>query len=262
LLRKTAPSRFAKKGSPPNPLSKKTLSVAKMVKALNYYSEGWNIFNFIVTPDELREVLSDFHHVINNRRVLADYVESDPEDFFVCYQKLYDKLSAGCKIENRYDWMGILYVGVTDNLSKCAYGEPFCHDDVYYKTKNFSECCPSICPFPLFIDHKKHINTSYCYAQMPEYTVGLSLSYPKKTVFYSKDDNGEITVHDELEADRLASFKVYQEIVKRVKSISKGMKITLSGKEYRPNVKISKNAEPDFYNFYFYKNNNRLETPS
>ena len=49
-------------------------------------------FHFIVTPNELREILQGFHHVVVNTGVRKNYTESNPNNFLFTYDALYEKL--------------------------------------------------------------------------------------------------------------------------------------------------------------------------
>ena len=220
-----------------------------------YFPKGWNIFNFIITPDELREVFGGFHHVIYNRRVADSYTESDPSDFFESYKMLYEKLSTGYRFirkDDRQYFEGI-HIGLSDDLSKCAYGEPYEKDTEWYKSSNFLEPCVGVSPLAFFLSkEEKTLSIKGLYTSYPEYTVGLSIMYPKKVIFYKQNNEVERTV-DCIDID---TYKVYQEIMRRIKAISKSLRFTSECKEFKPSVKISNYALNDFSNFYFYKENN------
>lgn len=48
---------------------------------MKYYPKGWHTYKFLVTPQELKDILRGFHIVIYNRRVPADYIESNFANF-------------------------------------------------------------------------------------------------------------------------------------------------------------------------------------
>ena len=41
---------------------------------MKYYPKGWHTYKFLVTSQELKDILRGFHIVIYNRRVPADYI--------------------------------------------------------------------------------------------------------------------------------------------------------------------------------------------
>ena len=60
---------------------------------MQYYELSSKKLHFIVTPDELRSILKDFHHVVMNTGVRKNYTESNPNDFLFTYDALYEKLN-------------------------------------------------------------------------------------------------------------------------------------------------------------------------
>jgi len=209
---------------------------------MKMFIKGWNKFKFIITPDELEQVFDGFRHVVFQRRVPADYVESETGIFSQNYRNFYEKLAAGYRFEWKRDYKYFdLHMGFTDDLSKCSYGASFQdkRDGKFYKTSKFSEPCVGVSPFALYIADDGKLHTNYSYTQFPEYAVGLQLEYPKLSMA------GEEVMTD--------TFKVYQTICERIKKISKGLVFQSGEKLYKPNVKISSGAREDFERFYFAK---------
>ena len=56
---------------------------------MKYYPKGWHTYKFLVTPQELKDILRGFHIVIYNRRVPADYIESNFANFVRDYESFY-----------------------------------------------------------------------------------------------------------------------------------------------------------------------------
>lgn len=65
---------------------------------MKYYPKGWHTYKFLVTPQELKDILRGFHIVIYNRRVPADYIESNFANFVRDYESFYRLLTSGEKI--------------------------------------------------------------------------------------------------------------------------------------------------------------------
>ena len=108
---------------------------------MKYYPKGWHTYKFLVTPQELKDILRGFHIVIYNRRVPADYIESNFANFVRDYESFYRLLTSGEKIEHIV--IDNLLTGFSNNLSKCAYKVPFqdSNDGLWYKTEDFIEPC-------------------------------------------------------------------------------------------------------------------------
>ena len=214
--------------------------------SLERFMRGWNTSMAILTPSEVGVVLSDLHHVIFQSRVSADYVESDPRDFFDSYEKFYEKLACGYKFDWRSDWRYFnWHIGITNDTSKCEYGPPFQdkNDDQMYKINTFSEPCVGIGPFALYIPDDKKLYKNYSYTQFPQFTVGIKVAYPR---LFVRDENEQmVEVFTE-------TYKVYQMICERIKKISKGLVFVSNGKKYNANVKIGNDVRNDLKKFYFF----------
>ena len=91
--------------------------------SMKYYPKGWHTYKFLVTSQELKDILRGFHIVIYNRRVPADYIESNFANFVRDYESFYRLLTSGEKIEHIV--IDNLLTGFSNNLSKCAYKAPF-----------------------------------------------------------------------------------------------------------------------------------------
>lgn len=94
---------------------------------MKYYPiGGWNTCKFIVTPQELKEILEGFHLVEFCRRVAANYIETEIDNFISDYEDFYHLLISGQKFNLREDDVTTkLLLGITNDLSKCAYSASF-----------------------------------------------------------------------------------------------------------------------------------------
>lgn len=52
-----------------------------MVKMSDFYSQGYYMFHFLITPNELENLLQPYHLIITNAHVPADYTESPISKF-------------------------------------------------------------------------------------------------------------------------------------------------------------------------------------
>ena len=212
----------------------------------NYFVRSTKKFQFLITPDELRNALNDVHFVIANTGVTKDYTESDPNIFLNKYETLYNRLSNGDKLiwDNDYAIIGFS-TGITRYLENIQY-----ITSTRLSIPNPLEPCVYIEPFGFYVMESGQLSTAFHIQQIAENTIGLCLSFPSKVeyeVFTDKHQVGIVT------CDELEENKTYQEIVERVKAITKPLNMTIQNKKYRPNVRVSEQAQRDLENFYFCK---------
>ncbi len=203
---------------------------------MQYFELAVKKLCFIVTPDELRAILNDFHHVVVNTGVPENYVESDPEGFLSDYEKLYQKLKSGEKLTN-----GFFAVGITAHTENCVY-----KSTAKLSVPDFAEPCPIIGTF-CFLPYRGTLSTSFSVLQYPENTCGLCLSFPMKVEYPA---SGCIVTQDALD-----DFETFQTLVSRIKDITKPLKLNFDGKSHRTSVRISDGAKMDFGKFYFVTSN-------
>ena len=209
--------------------------------------QGWNQFKFIVTPDEMEQLLTGLYHVNFQSRVPVDYVKSAPEDFLNHYRKLYEKLASGYQFQWERDYTYFdVHTGLSDDLGKCTYGEPFEIEGNFYKLSDFEEPCVGLGPFALILEGGK-LWANYSYLMLPEYTVGIVLQYPKKLSYYSTDREPQAVSCNDIQ-----TYAVYEMLVKEIKAITKALQFKDSHKTYRSgSIRISEQAKIDFQKFYF-----------
>ncbi len=214
---------------------------------MQYYELSNKKFHFIVTPDELQAILKDFHHVVVNTGVSESYVESDSNDFLLTYDALYKKLKNGEKLisGNDYD-IAHFSTGITAHLENCVY-QPCNRRSV----PNFKEPCPFIDTF-CFLSYKEQLSTAFYVGLYPENVCGLCLYFPTKIEYENDTEKHSAGVID---CTSLDDFETYETLVKRIKSITKPLKLDLGGKIRRTSVRISDEAKKDFCNFYFIASN-------
>lgn len=183
---------------------------------MKYYPKGWNTYKFLVTPQELRDILRGFHIVEYCRRVPADYIESDITDFVGYYEEFYRLLTSGERIGHIV--IDNLLKGFSNNLCNCAYNAPFqdSNDKLWYKTANFTEPCVGFNIFAFYLDKERKLQTKFSYINSPENIMGVQLEYPKK--IYSIEENREILCNE------LENYNdVYQVAVERIKQLCRNL---------------------------------------
>ena len=215
---------------------------------MQYYELSSKKLHFIVTPDELRSILKDFHHVVMNTGVRKNYTESNPNDFLFTYDALYEKLKNGVKLVWKTDYdIAHFSTGITAHLENCIY-----QPSTRLSVPNFAEPCPYIETF-CFLPWKDQLSTSFSVTQAPENVCGLCLCFPTKIAYENDTEKHSAGI---VEWTCLDDFETYQTLVERITSITKPLKLDWGGKVRRTSVRISEEAKKDFVKFYFITSNN------
>lgn len=203
--------------------------------------------HFIITPDELREILKGYHHVVVERGVRKGYIESNPNDFLFTYDAMYQKLKSGEKLLWQKDYDIVSFsTGITQHLENCLY-KPMSRLSV----PNFREPCPLIDTF-CFSPWKNQLSTSFSVTQFPENVCGLCLSFPSKVEYDVENEKHPIGV---ISCTELDDLETYVTLVSRIKAVTKPLKFDFDGKVRSTLVRISDEAKKDFKNFYFITSN-------
>lgn len=210
---------------------------------MQYYKLTSKKHHFLVTPDELRKLLSGFHHVVITRGVAPGYTESDPNELFSTYDTLYHKLKSGEKLiwENDHviaDWT----MGITQHLENCVYrpGRPCWIPD-------FTEPCPFLDTF-CFLPWKDQLSTAFAVHQFPENICGLCLYFESKVEYKASNEKHTPGVADYATFD---DYEAYEQLLSRIRVITKPLKLDWNGKIRRTAVRVSPEAKKDLENFYF-----------
>ena len=122
---------------------------------------------------------------------------------------------------------------MTDNPKHIKY-EKFEHDEDG-KIKTFKrsiqiEPVINISPFSLQVDHKERLTVKF-YDHKYNSNIGLEISYPKEIQYL---ENGNI-----ISTENLSTHKLYSELIKRIKKISKKAKAKRKNNLSTPNFWIS-----------------------
>jgi hypothetical protein len=214
---------------------------------MSYYPLTIKKHHFIVTPEELRLLLHDYHHVVINTGVHKNYTESDPNDFFFKYESLYQKLKNGEKLVWKNDYpIAEFTIGITRYLENCLY-EP----SNRLSSPNFLEPCPWIHTF-CFAFWKDQLSTAFVIHQFTENVCGLCLNYPTKVDYLSGNSKHAQGITHSTDFD---DFQTYEKLLFEIKKITNPLKLGIDGKIRRTAVRISNEAKKDIVNFYFFASN-------
>ena len=214
---------------------------------MQYYRLTTKKHHFLVTPDELRQLLANFHHVTFPGGVQPGYTESDPNDFFSTYDALYQKLKNGEKLIWNTDYqIAEFSTGITQHLENCVYspGRPRWIPD-------FLEPCPHLGTF-CFLPWNGQLSTAFAVFCNPENVCGLCLYFDAKVEFKATSHKHAPGVADYTEFD---DYEAYERLLARIKAITKPLKLDWNGKVRRTAVRVSPAAKKDLENFYFITTN-------
>lgn len=210
---------------------------------MQYYRLTTKKFHFLVTPDELRQLLAGFHHVVFTRGVEPGYVESDPNVFFSTYDTLYQKLKNGKKLIWKTDHqIADFSTGITRHLGNCVYrsGRPRWIPD-------FEEPCPHLGTF-CFLPWKDQLSTAFAVFCNPENICGLCLYFDSKVEYKdtSKKHGPGVAVYTEFD-----DYEAYEQLLAKIKAITKPLTLEWNDRVRRTAVRVSPQAKKDLENFYF-----------
>jgi hypothetical protein len=207
-----------------------------------YWQEKRKKQHLIVTPDELRQLLADFHHVTIGTGVPKDYTESAPEDLFARYEALYGLLRNGEKLTmKQHHPLLFEATGITGHLENCAY-KPMHQRAV----PDFAEPCPWVEPFCLF-RYKDQLCTSFSVTQFPEYMCGVGVYFPMKVIYPEDTLKHPAGI---LDGTALDDFTTYETVCARIKAQTRPLMVRMNGQKRRTAVRISNAAKEDFRKFY------------
>ncbi|MGJ1196001.1 hypothetical protein ACR777_06455 [Sphingobacterium spiritivorum] len=198
---------------------------------MSYTAIKWNKFKFCLHPSEFETIFSGLAYfvAITNQRVEVDYAIVDKTSIFKQYELYYNKLTSGSE-RKREEWKLDIYTQVTDNPDYIDY-EVFEieENNQLRKFKRAIQRQPviNISPFALTVNESKNQLRVNIYDGKRNSNIGLELSYPK-----------EIWQNDKaLKTENLTTYKLYIELVKRIKKIAHRAKA----------VRNADNSSPDFW---------------
>ena len=214
---------------------------------MQYYALAHTKHHFIVTPDELRLLLQDCHHVVMTTGVSEDYIESDPNAFYGMYDSLYQKLRNGKKLIWDHDYLiADFSTGVTRYLENCLY-----KPGKERRIPDFLEPCPWIGTF-CFLIWKEQLSTAFSVRQFPENICGLCLYYPSKVEYW--EDNVKHTRGIARGVD-FDDFQTYEMLLAKIRKMTKPLKLEWNDKVRTTKIRVSEKAKKDIGQFHFIASN-------
>ncbi len=219
---------------------------------MKYLVQGWHSCRFLISPDELSRILSEYHLVIFNAHVPADYTKSPLDEYIAAYSRLYDLLLSGEKIIWKRDYPLFLHRGITTDLSNCIYGNFHIYEGKQYKRAAFGEPVVGISPAALCLgideNNKLHCSTSCSYSFYPEGYMGVSLDYPKMIQYPYGDGYEPLRT-----TETLRSYQDFIMLKDSVKKLTLPLSIKAAGNERRLNIRMSDEARGRLNDCYLFR---------
>lgn len=215
-------------------------------------SQGYYTVHFLITPNELENLLQSYHLIITNAHVPADYIESPISEYIESYRQLYEMLINGEKLSADRDHRLLVQRSVVPDLTKCIHEKYHQYEGKEYKLIRFNEPHPYLAPFALGFyrndDQKLCVSTRLSYIVYSENIMGIEMVFAKK-IKYRTD--GELMPANELE-----SYAEYTALKKSIMKITKPLCVLVDGEQKKTNVRISEEVKKHINNFYLFKNGN------
>jgi len=207
------------------------------LKKMIYRGLKWKKFKFTVTPNEFENLFNDLEYfiAITNTPVDENYQINDKTSIFSQYQLYYNKIISGTEWKNN-DWKLDIHTALTDNIEHIKFERFEIEEDGIIKTfKRAIQIEPviNISPFSLQIDNKNRLTVIFFDSKCNS-NIGLEISYPKEI---QNLESGEIS-----STENFSTHKLYLELVKRIKEISKKSKAKRNNNLSKPNFWISSNC--------------------
>ena len=214
---------------------------------LKYWTEGWNKFSFLMTPEQVKEVFEAYHLIIINSSVPIDYVESELSEYLSAYSETYKQLCSGEKVTTcSLD----LWRGITSNLARCRYGEIRLRDGKQYKRATFDEPVVAVVPGRLglgrYDDGKLFCSTAY--TMVTEDFMGIQFHYPKK-VQYEK--NG--VCGPWFSTKDLNSYQDFENLKTTIQGMTRPLTLKSGDEQRRLDIRITDEAREQIRGCYLFR---------
>lgn len=229
--------------------------LGKQGKAMaEWLVSGWEMYSFIVTPEEWERCLTGFRCVVYNAHVLLDYQETPMEEYLEPCRTLFTRLAAGERLIWKQDYSLLCTMGLTTDLARCGYGHIHDYQGQRFKRPDFDQPCVSAAPFTLYPmssgEGKISVSTRVSYSQYPENVVGWQLCYPKKVCFKAPGTN---TYGPAFSTKTLAAYQDFSRLKERIQKFTHPMLLNINGKKLRTRVRISEAAKASASQFYVFQ---------
>lgn len=185
---------------------------------MSYTALKWHKFKFVLHPSEFEIIFSglDYFIAITNERVEIDYKIEDKTSIFKEYELYYNKMISGSK-RKKEEWKLDIYTQITDNPKYIDFEIFEIKENKQlkkFKRVIQNEPVINVSPFSLTVNEIKNQLRVNIFDDTGNSNIGLEFSYPK-----------EIWQNDKtVKTENFTTYKLYVELVKRIKKISRKAK--------------------------------------
>ncbi|WP_203395264.1 hypothetical protein QSV08_12385 [Maribacter sp. BPC-D8] len=193
-------------------------------------------FKFVIHPSEFTNLFKDLEYFIAiiNTRVNENYKITDKTSIFNRYSSYYEKVTSGEEWK-KGDGLLNIYTHLIINPNHIKYGDKFVAE-VDGETKTFKlatqaeESAINISPFSLQLDHKDRLSVMF-FDGKHNSNIGLEFSYPTRLM--------DLKTKEIISTENLSTYKLYKELIRRIKKFSKKAKAIRNDNISKPNFWIS-----------------------
>lgn len=191
---------------------------------------------FVITPEELKNVLEPFSLFIGDTHVPIKYKYTPTREFIEIYSEMYDKLSRGERIEFQKHYSIMKNYFITTNIDSVIFGKEHEYEGKIYKmyigtSRGYA---PYLAPFS-FSAREEYgsiiVSTRESYIIERASVMGFQLAFPKE--IETMESHSDIIV-----------FK------KRLKDITAPLKFKLNSIYKKTNIFVSKEVKDILDRFY------------
>lgn len=222
---------------------------------MQYTPQNWKNLCFFITPEELKQVVSEYHLLICDRHVPIDYAESEMVELLGRYERIYDLLTSGKKLNWHRDHELLQQYGLASDFPGHSYGREHVYQGEWYKSAEFEEPVVHISPCTLYFLHdgkgKLTASTAFNYVQNPEFLIGYKLQYPGRLQYFSEEEWGP-----QISTEEMRSYADFVNMRNSIMKVTKPLKICIEGTQRRLGVRVSPRAKEAMKEFWYFRDRN------
>ena len=210
------------------------------------FVESWDKFCVCITPEELKDILGGLHLVKTSGPVPADYRQTPTSEYAAMYGELLARL---CEPEPepgnvaRLDGFALVQTLPGGSYADVQeYRQCFRREETVIMELFSLKCWP--------VAGKTTLSTSFSHWQEPEAVVGIRFLCPKNLSCWQEDGTMELVSTADMDF-----WKEYQGLKKRIRAMTKPLRVTLEGREVRTAVRVSSAMGERLEELYFFRSN-------
>ena len=208
---------------------------------------GFTCLCFIITPDELREMIEPITLFISNTHVPVDYRFTSDDEFIQNYTEVISRLKNGEKIDKHNDYMHLKHYSYTTDISSIHFGDQHIYEGKEYKSFQESDrgFPPYFSPFAVMmsVEEDKVYFSTRVSTSMGD-IIGYELVFPDK---YE-------AAHYGLESEKdWKSFEDYRLCSDFIKNYTSPLKFSVDDIVKKTTIRVSDDAKKTLPDYDFVK---------